>query len=331
MNLEHLYLDGTWLISINLKKLKTFDCSLTVEPENSKTVLDCPELLSLVIDYEVRQTLVLNCPKLRYLKYVHYAPWVSRLNSLEVLNLRELKNSEGILSNHPKLHTLNVFYVTKPALEELVRIGRKLRRENLKIFFRSLPVDREVLDVLNQIIDFKGIDPQRNSLSCITVKGVELYAKHEEEFRDDFFVFNDYRAVLIWKETFVNLKLLTERTAIFRKIRHTYTLRVEDLGPFNQSQLLDLMKEMPNASKFSSGNLHLDQAFFNQLPTILKHLNILSIWRVGLQDLSFLLRFRELIRFFTNGHQHSDQNTRVKAAFNKKKELDFALPNPMGY
>ena len=287
--------------------------------------MDCQELQALAIDWALRVAPILNCPKLRYLKYPQYKSWISRLDSLEVLNLWELENSEGILSNHPKLHTFNVaFKVKKSVLEELVRSGRKLKRDQLKIFFRSLPVDREILDVVDQIFDFKGMIRERNALSCFTEKGVELYVKHEHEFRDDFFVFNEYQGVLIHKETFANLKLLTDQTAIFRKIRHAYTLHVEDLGPFNQQDLVSLMKEIPNANDFYVLDVPLDQAFFNQLPTILKHLNFLTIFRADTRDYSFLLRFRELVHFSTNGDVRFDQN---KAAFDKKNVPDFTFSN----
>ena len=327
MNLEHLYLMSTSLISIKLAKLKTYDCpNWSKQTVKVRKLLDCPELQALAIDYEETETLALNCPKLRYLKCVQYRSWLRQLVSVEVLNLWELENSKDILSNHPNLHTLNVFNVAKPALEELVRSGRKLRRENLKIFFRSLPVDREVLDVVDQIFDLRGLDRRMHALSCFTAKGVELYAKHEHEFRDDFFIFNSNRqGIAIYKDTIAILKLLTNRTQILRKIRHAHSLHIGDLGPFSQQDVVDLMKEMPNVNDFDSLNVDLDQAFFDQLPTILKHLNILRIYKANTRDLSFLLRFRELVQFVTNGYVRSDQNERIKAAFDKKRELDFGF------
>ena len=71
---------GTSLLSIKLDKLKTFDCSYFNENENAREgskLLDCPELLALSIDWKETEAPVLNCPKLRYLKYVHYSRWVS--------------------------------------------------------------------------------------------------------------------------------------------------------------------------------------------------------------------------------------------------------------
>ena len=333
MSLEHLYLVGTSLISVKLAKLKTYDCSNWSVTRNGDDqdlgkVLDCPELEALAIDCKEDEVPVLKCPKLRYLKCVQYGPWVSRLDSLEVLNLRELgTSSRGILSNHPKLHTLNVFCAEKTALEELVRSGQKLKREHLKIFVRSLPLDGELLEAFDEVFDKPKFWP---CLGYFTAKGVELYAKHEQEFRDDFYAFNEYSAIGINKETFTNLKLLTDRTPIFKKIRRSHELWVKGLNSFSQDQLIELMKQMPNANWLTCDEVSLNQTFFDQLPTLLPHLYVLHIQNCSqvLNDLSFILRFPELWDFLgASNYEDSEENVRIRIAFGKKMAPDFGFKN----
>ena len=323
MNLEHLYLVGTSLPSIKLAKLKTFDCSycnIRGDAQEGQKVLDCPELQALAIDWEEIEAPVLKCPKLRYLKYTHYSPWINRLDSLEVLNLREFRmNSGNILTNHPNLHTLNVFNAEKAVLEELVRSKREIRRNNLKIFLSSLPVDGELLKAFDEIFN-------KASLGYYTAKGVELYTKHEQEFRDDFFLFDEKRDIVINKETIANLKLLTDRTAIFKKIRRVYGLRIEN-GWSSQEELIDLMRKMPNVQCLSCNGVALDQALFDQLPTTLEFLYELYIYRsMYISDLSFLLKFRELYGFYSYAPSllPYDRNiNKISGEFKKKKALDF--------
>ena len=302
MKLEHLYLMGISLISIKLAKLKTYECSCTSISHGSKTVLRCPELLSLAIDKKVSEimsdVLVLTCPKLRYLKSVHYSPWMSRLNSLEVLNLRKFGINPGdILRNHPKLHTLNVFTVEKSEIEELVQSRRKLRRDQLKMFVKSLPVDRELLKAFNEVFD----DPiYWHWLGYFTAKGVELYTKHKKEFREDFFVFNEYQSIDITRQSIANLKLLTDRTPIFKKIRYGHALGVWNRGLLSQNELIELIKQMPNAQMLTCCDDSLDQTFFDQLPSVLEFLYCLCIPSrpENLKDFSFVHRFRELRKIY---------------------------------
>ena len=303
--------------------MKTFDCSYFNEngdAEEGSKVLDCPELLALAIDWREKNAPVLNCPKLSYLKYVQYSHWVSRLDSLEVLNLKKLTNSSGILSNHPKLHTLNVFSVKKAVLKELVRRKAELGRSHLKIFVRSLPVNDEMLKVFDQIFH------KEKHLGYFTVKGVEFYSKHEQEFRDDFFVFDEYEDIVIDKESFANLKLLTDQTSIFRKIYRAHSLYISDRDSFSQDQLIDLMRKMPNVHFLTCYRVpSLDQAFFDQLPSILEFLSTFYIEdaSVDWEDLSFILRFRELVDFLAHEHKHSDEDWRIETALQKKNGLDF--------
>ena len=246
-NLEHLYLVGVRLFSIKLHKLRTFNCSFPCEnrgyyfTSTDRKVLDCPELESLAIDQEAIEALVLNCPKLRYLKYVRYSR-IDKLDNLEVLNLKELKTtSEQILGNHPKLHTLNVHTVKKPELNEIVRRARELRRVHLKIFVKSLPVDAELLEAFDEIFG------ENFAENHYTTKAVEFYARHEPAFREDFFVFGDSHSIYIASETFANLKLMIERTSIFRKIRREQRLRFGDLDlDFSENELVELVKKLPS-------------------------------------------------------------------------------------
>lgn len=241
-SLEHLYLVGAPLFSIKLQKLRT--CSLSRGNKHfisvDRKVLDCPELQALAINGEVTEALVLNCPKLRYLKYVHYSRWIGQLDSLEVLNLKELKtNSREILGNHPKLHTLNVFTVKKPDLNEIVRGARDLRRVHLKIFVKSLPVKAELLEAFDEIFD----------KNHFTMKAVEFYVRHEQAFREDFFVFDDKYTIHITNETLINLKI--ERTSIFRKIRREKSLCFGEIDLCaKKNELVELVKKLPNVSTF---------------------------------------------------------------------------------
>ena len=329
---------GIPLLSISLRKLKTYDCSFfdecengadEVEEQEAAKLLDCPELLALAIDYKPTVAPIVNCPKLRYLKYDSYSPWVSQLNSLEVLNLLYLEaNSERFLSNHPELHTLNVFSAEKSKLKELIRSGRKLRRD-LKVFVQSLPVDGEVLEVFDQIFYQK-----ESSLGQCKPKGVELYAKNEQQFRDDFFVFQEKECILINNQTIADLKLLTDRTPIFRKLYRVHTLvlfcewftqsKPRILGQplietksLGQDEVIGLLKEMPNVDHFICSYVNLDQTFFDQLPTILPYLHELNLSGRSNEpiDLSFILRFRELCAFKC---EKSDEDKRILAEFKKK-------------
>ena len=313
VNLEHIYLAVTSLPSIKSKKLKTCDCSSSGS-RRLGNLLDCPELQALAIDWEEADKLVLKCPKLRYLKCVSYGLWISKLDSLEVLNLQELENSEDVLSNHPKLHTLNVFRVEKAVLEELVRSARELRRGHLKLFVRSLPVDRELLEAFDEVFD------KKRDLDYFTAKGVELYAKHEQQFKDDFFVFDRLQGIRISKETVVNLKLLIDRTSIFRKIFRAHTLKVSGRS-LSQEELIDLIKQMPNARWLTSYG-DVPQAFFDQLPTILPFLNGLIFCPYGskvLNDLSFLLKFQELRYVSVWEYKESEENKRILKEFRATK------------
>ena len=325
MNLEHLYLVGPSLISIKLAKLKTFDCSfynLNQSAQGGSKLLDCPKLQALAIDWEEADAPVLNCPKLRYLKYVHYSPWISRLDSLEVLNLGKLKNSEDILSNHPNLHTLNVFNVQKAELQKLVRSKRELRRGHLKVFVRSLPVDGELLEAFDEVFPKKLF--RKRILNYFTAKSVELYPKHEQEFRNDFFVFKEYWGISIDKVSFASFKLLTDRTPIFKKIRCTQTLRVQG-SSFGQHELTDLIKQMPNVRELNCLDVDLSQTFFDQLPSILEYLQILHIRNNSkdLSDFSFILKFRELKYFIPNKKCCSTKNWQILKESQKRNALDF--------
>ena len=257
---------------------------------------------------------------------MHYSSWVSRLDSLEVLNLRELKNSDNVLSNHPNLHTLNVFKVEKSELQELIRRKRELRRGRLKVFVRSLPIDGEVLKAFDEVFHKGWLH-----LGYFTAKGVEFYVKHEQEFRDDFYVFSEYyyNAIFINKETFTNLKLLTDRTPIFRKIRRAHVVDIKARDSFSQDELLNLLKQMPNVIELKCLDVALDQTFFNQLPTFLKHLEELRANNnsISLSDYSFLLRFPKLWYFFPGEKYCSDENLQILTEFEKREVLDFDIKN----
>ena len=141
-------------------------------------------------------------------------------------------------------------------------------------------------------------------------------------------IFNEYAWIFIKKESIANLKLLTDRTAIFRKIRRPHALRIEGRDSFSHEELIGLMKRMPNVHRLSCSNVILDQAFFDELPTTLQFLYILEIWRrSNLRNVSFILRFPELTYFRVQEPKYSDENRRignVYANFAKRKALDFS-------
>ena len=327
------------MFSIRLEKLRTIDWSLDWDINGGQVVLECPELQALAIDWGKEEAPILNCPKLKHLKYADYRDWVAKLDSLEVLNLVELKtNSEGILRNHPKLHTLNLFDVDKAVVKEIIRSKRRLGRADLRIFCRSLPVESD--DVLNEFDQiFEGVRLRSNSFDVIykvkpsfTAKEAEFYSKYEHEFRDDFFVFckHPYGTFFTLNDnTFADFKLMADRTSVLRKTHRVKILKVQAGQSFGQDELIDLLKKMPHLNHLQLFDVSFDQNFFDQLPSFLPFLQCLEIYSnkkpltcCNITDLSFILRFQELITFIPIYRNFSPEELLLLEAFDTE-HYDF--------
>lgn len=329
------------MLSVKLEKLKTIEFSAFdedyledyLEGERCEVVLDCPELRALVIDWYAEEAPILKCPKLKHLKYFNYRDWVAKLEGLEVLNLSQLNlrelgtNSESILQNHPKLHTLNLFDVDRAIVQVIIQNKRELGRANLRIYCRSLPVEsREVLKEFDQI--FKELTIWPNHL--LTAKAQEFYSKYEHEFRDDFFIFGKQKCLSINGENFANFKLMAERTSMLRKSHRVRLLKI--IGNFaksgasiDQHELINLLKRVPHVRAMKLYDISFDQSFYDQLPSILPFLNWFE-YREGCKlpaDFSFLFQFQELATFLTMRHKLSTEQSLLKQEFNEKDQPDF--------
>lgn len=149
-----------------------------------------------------------------------------------------------------------------------------------------------------------------------------------------FFVFDQYKwGALINDEIFADLKLLTNnywslsyKTMIFQKT-HSVVKRLTVVGghSFNQNELIDLLKKMPNVHDLKLSEVSFDQSFYEQLPSIFRILSYLWIHKPkkSFTNLSFIHRFKELGYFQNIDQNYSQEDAIQLRQFNRNHAPDF--------